>query len=166
RRPVERRPLQPDSEQRGTRPGNEGHCGGRRRRRGGAWRGRSVHRHAPRRAAARQHPGGTRLFPHPAPLGARGPWRAPARRGRRGCLALTAAVHGSASRCGGDRMTRRFDVILGGAILVEIAAFGGVAPRFLSVANAFEIIRASVELGLLAVALTPILVSGGIDLSV
>ena len=63
-------------------------------------------------------------------------------------------------------MTRRFEFVLAGAVLLEIAAFGMLAPRFLSVANAFEIVRASVELGLLAVALTPILVSGGIDLSV
>jgi len=63
-------------------------------------------------------------------------------------------------------MTRRFEAILAAAVVLEIAVFGAVAPRFFSVANAFEIIRASVELGLLAVALTPILVSGGIDLSV
>jgi rhamnose transport system permease protein len=63
-------------------------------------------------------------------------------------------------------MTRRFGAILAGAVLIEIVAFGALAPRFLSVTNAFEILRASVELGLLAVALTPILVSGGIDLSV
>jgi rhamnose transport system permease protein len=63
-------------------------------------------------------------------------------------------------------MTRRFEAILAGAVLLEIAVFGAVAPRFFSIANAFEIIRASVELGLLSVALTPILVSGGIDLSV
>jgi len=63
-------------------------------------------------------------------------------------------------------MTRRFEAVLAAAVVLEIAVFGAVAPRFFSVANAFEIIRASVELGLLAVALTPILVSGGIDLSV
>jgi len=63
-------------------------------------------------------------------------------------------------------MTRRFEAILVAAVVVEIAVFGAVAPRFLSVGNGFEIVRASVELGLLAVALTPILVSGGIDLSV
>jgi rhamnose transport system substrate-binding protein/rhamnose transport system permease protein len=63
-------------------------------------------------------------------------------------------------------MTRPLEAILVAAVLVEIAVFGAFAPRFLSIANAFEIVRASVELGLLAVALTPILVSGGIDLSV
>jgi rhamnose transport system substrate-binding protein len=63
-------------------------------------------------------------------------------------------------------MTRRFEVVLLVGVGLEICTFGALAPRFLSVANAFEIVRASVELGLLAVALTPILVSGGIDVSV
>jgi rhamnose transport system permease protein len=80
-------------------------------------------------------------------------------------MAIAQAGRRPAAR-GGDRMTRRFEAILAGAVLLEIAAFGAFAPRFLSVANAFEITRASVELGLLAVALTPVLVSGGIDLSV
>jgi len=44
--------------------------------------------------------------------------------------------------------------------------FGASAPNFLTVRNAFEIARLGVELGLLAIALTPIVVTGGIDLSV
>lgn len=52
------------------------------------------------------------------------------------------------------------------ALAVEVAAFGVLAPSFLSVANAFEISRFSVELGLLAVAMTPVVITGGIDLSV
>ena len=63
-------------------------------------------------------------------------------------------------------MTRRTDLILLVAVLIEIAIFSAVAPAFFSVGNGFEILRSSVELGLLAVALTPILVSGGIDVSV
>jgi rhamnose transport system permease protein len=55
-------------------------------------------------------------------------------------------------------------------LLVVLAYEAGVvaliARNFASVGNAFEILRFSVELGLLAVALTPVLVSGGIDLSV
>ncbi len=51
------------------------------------------------------------------------------------------------------------------ALLAEIAVFAAVAPRFASVANAVEILRLCVELGLLAVALTPVVISGGIDLS-
>ena len=56
--------------------------------------------------------------------------------------------------------------ILVGALVCEIALFANIAPNFLTVGNLFEVIRLSVEVGLLAVAMTPILVTGGIDLSV
>src|SRR5262245_12752631 len=49
---------------------------------------------------------------------------------------------------------------------VEVAVFAAVAPNFLTVANFFEVTRLSVELGLLALALTAVIVTGGIDLSV
>ena len=49
---------------------------------------------------------------------------------------------------------------------VEIALFAVVAPNFFTLGNLFEITRLSVELGLLGVALTPVIVTGGIDLSV
>lgn len=52
------------------------------------------------------------------------------------------------------------------ALLIEIALFSFLAPNFATTSNFFEITRLSVELGLLAIALTPILVTGGIDLSV
>ncbi len=52
------------------------------------------------------------------------------------------------------------------ALAAEIAIFAGVAPNFLTTANFMEVVRLSVELGLLALALTPIIISGGIDLSV
>ncbi|HLW77055.1 MAG TPA: ABC transporter permease, partial [Bryobacteraceae bacterium] len=55
---------------------------------------------------------------------------------------------------------------LGLALLAEIAIFSWTAPHFLTTQNAFEIVRFSVELGLIAVALTPVIVTGGIDLSV
>jgi rhamnose transport system permease protein len=51
-------------------------------------------------------------------------------------------------------------------ILIEIAVFALTGPNFFSAANAFEIVRLGVELGLLALALTPVIVTGGIDLSV
>ena len=63
-------------------------------------------------------------------------------------------------------MSRRAELVLLVAVAVEIAVFSAIAPAFFSVGNGFEIVRSSVELGLLAVALTPILVSGGIDVSV
>src|SRR4051812_3277488 len=56
--------------------------------------------------------------------------------------------------------------ILVALLAVEIAAFAGAGTNFLSVENAFEVLRLSVEIGLLAVALTPVIVGGGIDLSV
>ena len=51
-------------------------------------------------------------------------------------------------------------------IFVEIAIFAFTGPNFFSAGNAFEIVRLGVELGLLALALTPVIVTGGIDLSV
>ncbi len=50
--------------------------------------------------------------------------------------------------------------------VAEIVFFSAVAPNFFTLGNFFEISRFSVELGLLAVALTPVIVAGGIDLSV
>jgi rhamnose transport system substrate-binding protein len=56
--------------------------------------------------------------------------------------------------------------ILAALIAVEVAVFGGIGTNFLTLANGFEVLRLSVEIGLLALALTPVIVSGGIDLSV
>ncbi len=52
------------------------------------------------------------------------------------------------------------------ALGAEVALFAGIAQNFFTLGNFFEIVRLSVELGLLAIALTPVIVSGGIDLSV
>ncbi len=51
-------------------------------------------------------------------------------------------------------------------ILVECVVFAVGGHNFATWGNAFEITRLSVEIGLLALALTPIIVTGGIDLSV
>src|SRR3982751_6747703 len=56
--------------------------------------------------------------------------------------------------------------ILIAAMAVEVVVFSLIAQNFLTAANFFEILRVSVELGLLALALTPIIITGGIDLSV
>ena len=56
--------------------------------------------------------------------------------------------------------------ILVGLLALEIAVFAVIGTNFLSLANAFEVLRLSVEIGLLAVALTPVITTGGIDLSV
>ncbi len=63
-------------------------------------------------------------------------------------------------------MPKRVEAILLFALTAEIAVFSALAPNFFTLGNAFEIIRTSVEVGLLAIALTPILVTAGIDLSV
>lgn len=52
------------------------------------------------------------------------------------------------------------------ALAAEIAIFAAIGPNFFTWANFFEVIRLSVELGLLALALTPVILTGGIDLSV
>jgi rhamnose transport system permease protein len=52
------------------------------------------------------------------------------------------------------------------AAALEVVIFSAIAPQFLTVGNLFEVVRFSVELGLLAIALTPVIVGGGIDLSI
>lgn len=51
-------------------------------------------------------------------------------------------------------------------LAAEVAVFALVGTNFLTAGNAAEVARLSVEVGLLAVALTPVIVTGGIDLSV
>ncbi len=63
-------------------------------------------------------------------------------------------------------MRRRSELLLAGLLVLEVALFGALGRGFLSFENGFEILRLSVELGLLAIALTPVIVCGGIDLGV
>src|SRR4051794_30865609 len=56
--------------------------------------------------------------------------------------------------------------ILVALLAAEVVVFAAIGTNFLTRPNAFEVARLSVEIGLLAVALTPVIVSGGIDLSV
>ncbi len=51
-------------------------------------------------------------------------------------------------------------------LLLEIVVFSFTGNNFLTRGNGFELIRLSVEIGLLALALTPVIITGGIDLSV
>ena len=60
----------------------------------------------------------------------------------------------------------RHETILLFVVLLEWLYFNSVGPRFGSVDNTFDIMRHSVEIGLLALAMTPIILTGGIDLSV
>ena len=56
--------------------------------------------------------------------------------------------------------------VLALALALEIAIFAAIGENFFTLANFFEVVRLSVELGLLALALTPVMITGGIDLSV
>lgn len=51
-------------------------------------------------------------------------------------------------------------------LILEWLCFNAIGPRFGSLDNTFDILRHSVEIGLLALAMTPIILTGGIDLSV
>ncbi len=65
-----------------------------------------------------------------------------------------------------ERLFPNSEWVLLFVLLVECAVFSFTGNNFLSASNAFEITRLSVEIGLLALALTPIIITGGIDLSV
>lgn len=56
--------------------------------------------------------------------------------------------------------------VLAACLVVEIAIFAALGSNFLTIENAAEIARASAEVSLLALALTPVILTGGIDLSV
>jgi len=60
----------------------------------------------------------------------------------------------------------RHEVVLLVLVVVEWLIFNSVGARFSTLNNTFDILRHSVEIGLLAVAMTPIILAGGIDLSV
>jgi len=58
------------------------------------------------------------------------------------------------------------EVLLAGFVLAEVGYFAIAGSNFLSLGNAAEVARASVEIGLLALAATAVVLTGGIDLSV
>ncbi len=60
----------------------------------------------------------------------------------------------------------RSETLLAIVWLVEILIFTRTGANFATTANTFEILRLSTEIGLLALAMTPVILSGGIDLSV
>ncbi len=65
-----------------------------------------------------------------------------------------------------DRMFPNNEWLLLLVLAVECAIFSLTGSNFLTPANGFEVTRLAVEVGLLALALTPIIITGGIDLSV
>jgi ribose/xylose/arabinose/galactoside ABC-type transport system permease subunit len=60
----------------------------------------------------------------------------------------------------------RHETILMLVLVLEWFWFNSAGARFGSLDNTFDIVRHSVEIGLLALAMTPIILTGGIDLSV
>jgi rhamnose transport system substrate-binding protein len=60
----------------------------------------------------------------------------------------------------------RHEAIVFVLLIAEVILFSVIGHNFATLANALEVIRISTEVGLLAIALTPVIVSGGIDLSV
>src|SRR6476620_6774796 len=78
------------------------------------------------------------------------------------------AESGGASARGSlaERLFPNNEWVLLVVILVECLVFGMTGHNFATAGNAFEITRLAVEIGLLALAMTPIIVTGGIDLSV
>jgi len=60
----------------------------------------------------------------------------------------------------------RHETVLLAVLLAEWFYFDSVGRRFGSLDNTFDILRHSVEIGLLALVMTPVILTGGIDLSV
>src|SRR4051812_30934703 len=79
-------------------------------------------------------------------------------------MSVTAASPGLA--VGRTRLLEPAQQILIALLAFEIVVFSAIGTNFLTLGNAFEVLRLSVEIGLLAVALTPVITSGGIDLSI
>ncbi len=59
----------------------------------------------------------------------------------------------------------RVEWILAGVIAIEIALFGVTGQNFFTTSNVMDILRLAVETGLIALAMTCVIVTGGIDLS-
>jgi len=63
-------------------------------------------------------------------------------------------------------LLRSHECILFFILVLEWLCFNLVGPRFGTLDNTYDLLRHSVEIGLLALAMTPIILTGGIDLSV
>jgi rhamnose transport system permease protein len=60
----------------------------------------------------------------------------------------------------------RFETLLAVVLVIEILIFSKTGQHFATMGNMFEVLRLSTEIGLLALVMTPIILTGGIDLSV
>ena len=72
----------------------------------------------------------------------------------------------SSSNSAWKSLFARHETVLLFVLLAEIVFFNSVGRNFGTAANIANIVRQSVEIGLLALVLTPIILTGGIDLSV
>ena len=88
------------------------------------------------------------------------------RPGPRASPAALAGAGMSDARSQRRAIDRTANAVLAPRAGLEIALFALIAPQFFTLGQLVRDTRLSVELGLLAVALTPIIVTGGIDLSV
>ena len=66
----------------------------------------------------------------------------------------------------GVKSLLRFETLLILVLLIESVVFSRTGTNFATRENTFEIIKFSVEIGLLALVMTPVILTGGIDLSV
>src|SRR5258708_14907062 len=64
------------------------------------------------------------------------------------------------------RVWLRHEMVLLAILILEWLYFNSVGRRFGSLDNSYDILRHSVEIGLLALVMTPIILTGGIYLSV
>jgi ribose/xylose/arabinose/galactoside ABC-type transport system permease subunit len=60
----------------------------------------------------------------------------------------------------------RFEALLVLVLALEVAIFSKTGSNFATRGNIFEVLRLSTEIGLLALVMTPVILTGGIDLSV
>ena len=79
-------------------------------------------------------------------------------------MSASAATFGEPSRW--SALWRSPQAILGLLLAAEIAIFSISGKNFFTAGNFFEVSRLSVPLGLLALAQTPVILTGGIDLSI
>src|SRR6266853_4885525 len=71
----------------------------------------------------------------------------------------------SEAREANPRRFPRFETLLTFVLLLELGIFSMTGAHFASRGNMFEVFRLSTEIGLIALVMTPIILTGGIDLS-
>src|SRR2546425_12623526 len=75
-------------------------------------------------------------------------------------------MNSSSQSRGWKSVLLRHEAILVVLLVVEVLYFNVAGRRFGTTGNVFNIVRHSVEIGLLALVMTPVILTGGIDLSV